>query len=236
MKSSSMLKASAREQLLGNYSTAVMTYAVVQFLISICLSSAESQLSLQNIGSILIYTGIYVITTLLSAVFATGENKMYYNLAHKEAFQMRDLFWAFKGSADRCILIKLSILLKTLLYGVPVLLSFLICRISPSKIFYILFGITILLWVIFALLIQIQYSQSLFLILEEPELSAKELLDKSKQIMQGQEKRYFFLVVSFFGMAILNVITFGLAIFWIHPYMTATKTNFYIDLTEKSMA
>jgi hypothetical protein len=40
------------------------------------------------------------------------------------------------------------------------------------------------------------------------------------------------LLVSFSGILLLALLTFGIGMFWIYPYMTATQTNFYLQLIE----
>lgn len=233
MKTAKVLKASAREQLLGHYPTAVITYTIVQFFISACMSIGKSQFSLKSGLSILIYFAIYLIVTLLLAVFQTGENRMYLNLARGNAFQIADLFWAFLGYADQAIFIQLFILLKIVLCGIPFFLCSLIVVLVQGRFFLFLLAVSLVLWGVFAVLISIQYSQVLYILCDNPDLSVRALLQKTKENMYGQKKRYFCLLLSFLGMGFLNVITFSLAAYWIHPYMVATKTNFYLSLQEE---
>lgn len=233
MKSTKMLKASAREMLLGNYSTAVITYALIQFSASLCLSFAESTLS-RTLISILIYLAIYFVVALLKAVFLAGERKMYLSLARKEDFVMRDLLWALQGTADKAILIQFYILIQIILFGLPVLLCGIMIRLEAGKLYYVFLAVTFVLWVVSSIFVWIQFSQAFFFLVDYPQMSVKSLLEMSKEQMNGYKKKYFFLLLSFFGMFLIDLITFGVAAYWIHPYLTAAKTNFYLDL--KSMA
>ena len=52
-----------------------------------------------------------------------------------------------------------------------------------------------------------------------------------KQLMKGNLGTYFYLQLSFLGMMLLVVLSFGLAILWVQPYMTQTITLFYYELT-----
>ncbi len=74
------------------------------------------------------------------------------------------------------------------------------------------------------------YSQALYIIAENPEMSAMDALRLSEQMMQGRKMDYFVLNLSFFGWAFLSVFTLGLLLIWLEPYMRMTMVNFYSDV------
>jgi uncharacterized membrane protein len=71
---------------------------------------------------------------------------------------------------------------------------------------------------------------------DNPELSAVEALDKSKEMMDGEKMRLFTLWLSFLGWFILGLISLGIGFIWITPYYNAAVTAFYEDLKIKKAA
>ena len=45
--------------------------------------------------------------------------------------------------------------------------------------------------------------------------------------------RYFLLELSFIGWSLLGLLTLGIGLLWILPYITQTNTQFYLDLTQQ---
>ena len=84
-----------------------------------------------------------------------------------------------------------------------------------------------LLFVIPGIVAAYSYSQTIYIMLDHPEMSAMEAIAASKQMMRGHKAEYFVLELSFFGWALLSGFTFGLLLIWLEPYMQVTKANFY---------
>ena len=59
------------------------------------------------------------------------------------------------------------------------------------------------------------------------DLSAKDAVLRSKELMQGKRSKLFFLQLSFIGWAILAVFTFGIGYLWLLPYMQFATIAFY---------
>lgn len=74
-----------------------------------------------------------------------------------------------------------------------------------------------------------------YIIKDEPNLSATEVITRSKELMNGNKSRAFLLDLSFLGWAILGLVTLGLGnIFWTTPYYENTKAALYLELTGQS--
>jgi uncharacterized membrane protein len=71
-----------------------------------------------------------------------------------------------------------------------------------------------------------------YIALDNPELSATEVINKSKTMMNGHKLDFFILGLSFIGWIILIPFTFGLLSLWLVPYMQVTYANFYNSLKE----
>lgn len=71
------------------------------------------------------------------------------------------------------------------------------------------------------------YSQSLYILAENPGIGAREALKRSQEMMYGHKMELFVLSLSFLGWILLTGVTFGIAGIWVIPYMQATQINFY---------
>ena len=76
------------------------------------------------------------------------------------------------------------------------------------------------------------YSMSYYVLADNPELTARQALAKSKEITQGHKMELFVLNLSFFWWSLLTILTFGIAGIYVIPYMDATMTNFYNSIKE----
>ena len=91
-----------------------------------------------------------------------------------------------------------------------------------------------LLFIIPALIKGYSYCMVPFILKEHPELSATEVITRSREMMNGHKWRAFVLDLSFIGWMLLGVVTLGLGfIFWTEPYMYSTRAALYLKLKEE---
>ena len=88
-----------------------------------------------------------------------------------------------------------------------------------------------LLFVIPGIIAAFAYSQTIYIMLDNPQISPLEAIAASKQLMRGHKFEYFTLQLSFLGWACLSIFTFGLLGIWLNPYMQVTMANYYNALT-----
>ena len=100
-------------------------------------------------------------------------------------------------------------------------------RFTDTLVLTILMRIFIFLWSLLLLIKAISYSQAYYILAEHPEMSGKEALDASIEMMDGHKMDYFVLLLSFIPWLLLCTITCGLAVLYVYPYMDATLVNFY---------
>ncbi len=62
------------------------------------------------------------------------------------------------------------------------------------------------------------------------EMSGKEVVEKSAELMKGHRWEFFVLELSFIGWAILAMLTCGIGYLWLEPYMEITAIKFYENL------
>ena len=53
-------------------------------------------------------------------------------------------------------------------------------------------------------------------------------------MMKGSKGRLFYIDLTFVPLMLLCVLTCGIGLLWLMPYMQATKANFYLDLVKQN--
>lgn len=73
----------------------------------------------------------------------------------------------------------------------------------------------------------ISYSQTNFILKDQPELKYNAAIERSMAMMKGHKMEYFLLNLSFIGWVLLGILTFGIGMLWVTPYMTTAQAHFY---------
>ena len=96
-------------------------------------------------------------------------------------------------------------------------------------------GLYVFLWSLLLLIpgIYASYSYAMvnFILAENPELTAREALARSKEMMEGNRWRLFCLEISFIGWAYLCILTLGIGSLWLTPYQQASHAAFYREIS-----
>ena len=141
-----------------------------------------------------------IITFIITPALSLGVYKIYLKLTKKEGFTIGDMFSGF-NQTGRALWLNILIVVFTWLWS--------------------------LLFVIPGIVKSFAYSMAYLVLADNPEFTAREALNKSKEIMNGHKWDLFVLYLSFFWWYLLISITFGLAAIYVVPYINATIVNFY---------
>ena len=74
------------------------------------------------------------------------------------------------------------------------------------------------------------YSMTYYIMIDNPHLTPDMARKRSIELMEGNKLRLFYLHLSFFGWILLSILTFGILMFWIAPYMQCATAEFYETL------
>lgn len=88
-----------------------------------------------------------------------------------------------------------------------------------------------LLLVVPGIIAAYRYAMAPYLMAQNPALGIREAVNMSKEMMRGRKGRLFCLQFSFIGWALLTVLTLGIGSLWLHPYMKAAETAFYLNVS-----
>ena len=101
---------------------------------------------------------------------------------------------------------------------------------------FILLAIIILvgtiLLVIPGIIFSYMFSQAYFILADDNSKSIIQCLKESAGMMKGYKFKYFVLLLSFLGWAILGVISLGIGLLWVMPYMNVTAASFYLKVKD----
>lgn len=100
---------------------------------------------------------------------------------------------------------------------------------------YLLQGVYTFLWsllfIIPGIIATYSYAMTKYILAENPELTANEAIQRSKEMMEGNRWRLFCLEISFIGWDILCLFTLGIGNLWLNPYKQAATTAFYREIS-----
>ena len=73
----------------------------------------------------------------------------------------------------------------------------------------------------------ISYSQTTYILKDNPDLKNNAAIELSMAMMKGHKFDYFCLILSFIGWLLLCILTLGIGLLWVSPYITTASANFY---------
>lgn len=98
--------------------------------------------------------------------------------------------------------------------------------------------IFIMLWsclfVIPGIIAAYRYSMAFYILADNPKMSGMDALKASKQMMKGHKMEFFLLQLSFLGWCLLAILTFGILMIWLAPYMKTTNALYYDKLKSQT--
>ncbi|MCB0668193.1 MAG: DUF975 family protein [Saprospiraceae bacterium] len=110
---------------------------------------------------------------------------------------------------------------------------------STALVTYLLMVLYIFLWslllIIPGIIAALSYSMSFYILSEEPELKASEVLQRSKEMMDGYKLKLFGLYMLFLLLGIACIFTLGIGFLWLIPFAQVTTAKFYEDIKAASL-
>jgi uncharacterized membrane protein len=208
----SQIKKQARMSLKGNWGLVVLLTFIV-FLLNLLLPiifdvnlSGGFSAWIDSNESI---SGGNFISNIISFVlipFSVAINWFYLSLERRESPHISQVFLVYKNGKQSLKLVGTSLLigLFTMLWS--------------------------LLFLIPGFIKSLSYSQTFFLLKDHPEYTVTQAITQSRIRMKGFKWKYFLLGLSFIGWGILCILTLGIGLLWLVPYITASLATFYNEV------
>lgn len=229
-QSSAQLKARARGILCGHYGLPIGAY-VVTLLLTFALETLINFFISASASSYFITYAISLIVIIFTTLIDVGYSYLLLNMARGRNYQLKDLLYVFQTMPDHVILVTLRLFLLTLACMIPFLAGAILLLCLPEIL--LLRVVCILLLIVsmgLVLKVSLDYSQVYLIYLDNPYLSSKEVMQRSRILMKGNRWRYFYLSLSFIGLGFLSLLSFFIGSLWLTPYITMSRIEFYRDL------
>ncbi len=236
-KSSAELKASAREHLLGHYGTVIGAFLLMGLILGTATIAVSLVVDLSTIPGTIIYYAIMFLISVLTGLFTSGNAYLYLKVICGRPGSVGDLFYGFQLCPDKAITIQAWITLITYIANLPqIILNYIMMtnfhRMDQVMNLMLPYALSLILSGVVSVMLGLLYEQAFFLLHDFPQYTAKELLQKSRRLMVHHKGRLFYLYVSFLPLMLLGLLSCGLALLWVIPYMAATEAEFFLDLIQ----
>jgi uncharacterized membrane protein len=215
MKTNQELKNSALAALKGNWAPAVL--GAIFFTFATCLITSPGYCANMAAFDMPFFNSInpkllkiFSNSSFLLNFFLLYPLSLGYSVAHKELLQNGDAaitrntvrlaFSDYVRNAVSILLVYLYTLLWTLLFIVPGIIKGLAYSLTP------------------------------FIVKDNPQLSPNQAINLSMKMMKGHKFDLFYLYLSFIGWIFLAILTLGIGLLWVIPYMQTSMAAFYLDV------
>lgn len=105
---------------------------------------------------------------------------------------------------------------------------------GTSVVAYLLMIVFVVLWMLLlivpGIIAAISYGLTYYIIAENDSIGPLAAITKSKEMMQGNKWKFFCLGCRFLGWALLCILTLGIGLLWLLPYMMISFAKFYDDV------
>ena len=245
-RSLSQIKEDSRNSLAGNYLlyffvivlTGLLTMAANQIVSFLAWPFGNAGFFLLTLVNLILDFLVMILAKMLQA----GQLFLALNIARFNRVSVGDLFLAFRYDTAKAFRLCAILALVETICRAPFSVS--LSNLVYVGAFTINSGKNVPVWSILLLslcglagmiflevMVAFPLSQALFLYIDHQELSAGECLSKSRSLMRGHVTEFFLLHLSLAGYFALCVISMGLGLVWVLPYLNVIKANYYMNLT-----
>ncbi len=114
-------------------------------------------------------------------------------------------------------------------YGVPFKdLNQVIKMIAASLLIGLIVLLGLILFIVPGVIFALMYSQTMFVMMDDPAIGIREAMDKSKELMKGYKAHLLGFILSFIGHFLLVILTLGLWLIYLLPYFNVARHNYYL--------
>lgn len=229
-KSTTEMKSAARELLLGKYGRYIGAYITAELLLTLISFIASSVLPADSTWGMVFNLAISFVIELIGAVFLLGMIHFTMNICTGRPYQLSDVFYGFRSHPDKAIICKFLFLTAELICMLPAILFAVLYYITENALLLIASSILLVIGMVIAVIIHLSLYFVYYLILDYPDATIKELLQYCADMMNGHRIKLFYLYASFLPMYALGILSFGIGLLFVEPYVNVTVAQFYLDV------
>lgn len=230
---SAELKRLSREHLTGHWGLAIGASLLVEMIVSGLLMPFYFLLIITGSGTVqyITYMVAAIIISAVSMVLQCGILRMFFGFARKQEVSIGMMFSEFTRRPDRYILSYVLVFVIEMLCVLPGTIC-LVVGLVADTLLAIAIGVALYIaGMIVVLIVSLRLSQTYMLLVEHSDMGVIEALRTSSQMMEGNMGRLFYIYLSFIGWSMLGLLSCGIGMLWVTPYMMQVGVNFYRDLT-----
>ncbi|MCC8051709.1 MAG: DUF975 family protein [Clostridiales bacterium] len=185
-----------------------------------------------GILSMIIYFGCSIVVNIIYYILLAGLYRIYLDICNNHPFRWTDLFSMFTEHPEP---VAIYSVLQFIVTYVFVQIGFWWLECILNLLFYgeisinnVLFATAVLLIaVVLFVAVEISFSMTLFVHANDPDLSFKDMMSESWHLMSGMRLRYLHMQLSFIGLYLLGLLSFGIGLLFVNPYVYTTSGYFY---------
>lgn len=229
-------KACAKQFLSGKWGIAILAMMAAPALNTIGTMAAIRLFPGDSFLAWLLGEAFLFIVSLLSMVISTGYNFMLLNMARGREYRFGNLIYMFKKGSDGVLSAALIMALIDTVLMIP--FYYMVNMTAPAAetmeavlewsqpIMYSALAATVL-----GVVIKLPFAMAFYILADNPQMKGREALKKSASLMKGHMMQYLVLQISFIPLMFLSILFLYVGLLWVMPYIYATNTIFYMDVT-----
>ncbi|MCC8046414.1 MAG: DUF975 family protein [Clostridiales bacterium] len=180
--------------------------------------------------STLLYFGCSILVNIIYYILLAGLYGIYLDIVNNRSYRWKDLFSAFTEHPEPVAIFSVIqyvlsyVLMQVAVWWLSIVINWAFYGEAANLI--ISTAVLVLTMVLYVYL-QISFAMVLFIRATDPWQSFGEMMKKGWQLMDGRRSRYFTMMLSFIGMYLLSLLSFGIGFLFVNPYMFTTEGYFY---------
>lgn len=207
MKTNQDYKNAALDRLRGNWAPALIASLIVVLVGMLCTGNRFLQAALHAApGTQLAFSGAFSLLTF----FVLVPLQVGYDNAVRQMYERRD--YALTGN-----MIRMS-------------MSGYLHKVGGMFLMMVKLMLWMCLFILPGLVMAFAYAMTPYILEEHPEIGIWEASTRSREMMRGHKFDLFYLYLGFIGWILLGVLTCGIGLLWVIPYLNAAQAAFYNDL------
>lgn len=250
LQSRAELKNTAKDMLTGKYIPAILmfllrgtlTVFVLSFVLSLDMQVTVLIQAFTKSENSLLATVVSQLISLLFSIllniFNVGIFYFFLNAACRQPFSASNLFYGFQQDFGRSFIICAVLVLLNKICFLPreIMMNLFLQNGSLDTLLISKLLIAFIIGLIIYIPLSLGLSQCCFLLLDFPQYSAGKIIRLSFQVMKGHKCRLFGLQLSFLPLILLSLLSFGIGMLWLTPYMNMVYALFFLDLMKTHAA
>lgn len=228
---SQIIRARARECLLGHYHQAVWAYFLISILEFVIYCACASFVSAESTQGRIIYIALNVLYFLIAYIFFCGASFLSLKLSSGQDVGTKDLFQGYRMKTATCAaLFLIQCLFVSLCFSPAVLFAVALSGFFRHSTVMVILSMLCCIGLVFAAATLLSLSQVSFVMWDYPGYDHKRIIKTSIRIMKGNRLRLLYLLAGFIPLYLLCLLSFGIGFLWLTPYYRETLAQFYLEI------